>query len=101
LLAAPEDHCNLSCGHALLAALAAEAGSRMTAAEGQAAAERAMDALRRAVAAGFGDLATLRTDTDLDALRPRTDFKQLLKELEAKAAARRIGKDNLPQAEKK
>jgi hypothetical protein len=29
------------------------------------------------------------------------DFQQLLKELEAKAAARRIRKDNLPQAEKK
>jgi hypothetical protein len=56
----------------------------MTAAEGQAAADKAMEVLRRAVAAGFRDVAHMRTDTDLDALRGREDFKKLMAELETK-----------------
>jgi serine/threonine-protein kinase len=38
-------------------------------------AERAMDALRRAVAAGFRDAARARTDRELDPLRDRPDFR--------------------------
>jgi hypothetical protein len=33
-----------------------------------------MEALRRAVAAGWGDLAKVRTDPDLDTLRPAPNF---------------------------
>jgi hypothetical protein len=44
--------------------------------------------LRRAVATGYRNLRSLRTDTDLDALLPRQDFQQLMKELEAKAATK-------------
>jgi hypothetical protein len=42
--------------------------------------DRAMAILKKAVAAGFGSLPELQTDHDLDALRNREDFKQLLAE---------------------
>jgi hypothetical protein len=44
-----------------------------------------MAALRQAVGAGYRNVAHMKIDTDLDALRPRPDFQQLLKELEAKS----------------
>jgi hypothetical protein len=77
---------NLACFHALLAGVATEAGSGLTADEGAAAAERAMAALRQAVAAGYSNAAQLRTEAALDALRQREGFRKLLKELEEKAA---------------
>src|SRR5262249_11208295 len=49
-------------------------------------ADRAMALLRQAVAAGYQNLAHMRKDTDLDVLRDRADFKQLLEELAAKQA---------------
>jgi tetratricopeptide (TPR) repeat protein len=52
-------------------------------AESIADANRAMGWLTKAVAAGFGNVAHMRADSDLDALRPRQDFQQLLKELDA------------------
>jgi eukaryotic-like serine/threonine-protein kinase len=45
-------------------------------------ANRALLVLNRAVADGFRDMRLLRTDTDLDPLRARPDFKQLLMNLE-------------------
>jgi hypothetical protein len=60
----------------------------MTAAQGRAAADKAMDALRRAFAAGKQYVAGMRTDTDLDVLRPREDFQKLLAELEKNPAAK-------------
>jgi tetratricopeptide (TPR) repeat protein len=80
----PVDHYGLACYHALLAGVAAEPGSGMTTAEDRDAADRVMAALRRAVAGGLCNVAHMRADTDLDALRSRPDFQQLLKELEAK-----------------
>jgi serine/threonine-protein kinase len=47
--------------------------------------QRAMETLRRAISVGYKHLANIRTDTDLDALRPRADFRQLLAGLEAEA----------------
>jgi serine/threonine protein kinase len=44
-------------------------------------AEKAMDWLRRAVAAGCKDRAQMEKDSDLDFLRGREDFKKLLAEL--------------------
>jgi tetratricopeptide (TPR) repeat protein len=44
--------------------------------------ERAMELLRDAVAKGWKDVAQMKKDTDLDGLRPRDDFQQLLGELE-------------------
>jgi tetratricopeptide (TPR) repeat protein len=79
---------NQACYQALLASIAADPGSGLTAAEGQAGADQAMTSLRRAVAAGFDDLANLRTDPDLDTLRQRSDFQKLLKEVEAKSKGR-------------
>ncbi len=46
-------------------------------------ADRAMGWLRLAVAAGFNDIAQLKQNKDLDALRERDDFKMLLVELNA------------------
>jgi serine/threonine-protein kinase len=45
-------------------------------------ANRAMKLLRQAVAAGFKDVALMKRDTDLDALRQRDDFHQLLRQME-------------------
>jgi eukaryotic-like serine/threonine-protein kinase len=77
----PHNHYNLACAHALLARIASEPGSGMGAAEGQAEADRAMDSLRRAVAAGYGNLTHMRVDPDLDPLRSRPDFQMLLMDL--------------------
>jgi hypothetical protein len=40
-----------------------------------------MVALRQAVRAGFKDAAHMNKDTDLDALRGRSDFKKLVQQL--------------------
>jgi tetratricopeptide (TPR) repeat protein len=45
-------------------------------------ADRAMDWLKQAVAAGYKDAAHLKRDNDLDALRGRADFSDLVKTLE-------------------
>jgi hypothetical protein len=74
----------LACYYALLAGVAAEAGSGLTAAEGQEVADKAMEVLRRAVVSGYRNVAKMRTDTDLDSLRKREDFQKLMQELEAK-----------------
>jgi hypothetical protein len=50
-------------------------------AECNAYADRAMATLRRAVAAGFAEVAMLRRDIDLDPLRLRRDFQELLLDL--------------------
>jgi hypothetical protein len=44
-----------------------------------------MAILRRSIDARFANLDDLKTDPDLDPLRNRGDFKQLLAELEARA----------------
>ena len=80
----PGQHYELACYRARLAEVAAASGSGVTAAEGQAAADQALAALRQAVAAGYRNVAHMKSDTDLDALVPRPDFQQLLQELEAK-----------------
>jgi len=49
----------------------------------------AMEALKRAIAAGYNDIASMKKDSDLDALRDREDFKKLFAELEAKAKAKK------------
>ena len=46
-------------------------------------AERAMECLQQAVDAGFNNLSQMKRDTDLDSLRDRADFKQLLAKLES------------------
>jgi serine/threonine protein kinase/tetratricopeptide (TPR) repeat protein len=44
-------------------------------------ADRAMELLQQAVKAGYRDAAHIKQDSDLDSLRGRDDFKQLLAEL--------------------
>ena len=44
--------------------------------------DRAMELLKKAVAAGFRDAAHMAKDTDLDPLRDRADFKQLVASLQ-------------------
>jgi hypothetical protein len=57
---------------------------------GQEYASRAVELLRQAVDKGYrrpADVAHMRTDTDLDVLRQREDFRKLLTELEAANAS--------------
>jgi tetratricopeptide (TPR) repeat protein len=49
---------------------------------------RAMELLQRAVGAGYRDAARLKSDPDLDTLRGRKDFQQLVERLEKKGTAR-------------
>ncbi len=46
-------------------------------------ADLAVGWLRKAIAAGFKDVAVLKQDKDLDALRDRADFRKLVSDLEA------------------
>jgi serine/threonine protein kinase/tetratricopeptide (TPR) repeat protein len=54
-------------------------------------ADRAVEALRQAVAKGYKDADHLKKDPDLDPLRERDDFRQLLAELEAARAGQKKG----------
>jgi len=74
---------NAACWRAVTAAVIRAGDESENAAKDAAAeANRAMDWLKRAVAAGFNDAAHMEQDTDLEALRTRDDFKQLIAELE-------------------
>jgi tetratricopeptide (TPR) repeat protein len=46
--------------------------------------DAAMKFLRDAVSKGYGDVAHLKKDTDLDPLRPREDFQKLIAQLQGK-----------------
>jgi tetratricopeptide (TPR) repeat protein len=70
-----EQRYNLAC----IYSVAAKDGERR-----QIRADRAVELLKQAVAAGWNDVMQTKQDTDLDPLRARDDFKKLLAELEAK-----------------
>ncbi len=76
-----ETHYNLSCAHAMLAGVAGQPGSGLSAADKQAEGDIAMSGLRKLATSGFVDLTTLQSDADLDALRARPDFRLLLMDL--------------------
>jgi eukaryotic-like serine/threonine-protein kinase len=64
------------------AALRAADKSASAGHEADAEADRAMAWLKQAVSAGYKDAAHMNRDSDLDSLRAREDFKQLVAELE-------------------
>jgi serine/threonine-protein kinase len=72
---------NLACYLSLLSGVAAQKGSGMRPGEASDLGAQAVQALRRAVGAGLNDFAFMRRDTDLDPLRPRTDFQLLMMDL--------------------
>jgi hypothetical protein len=73
---------DLACTQAVIA-------GRLGAGPGREAYEsRAMETLRRSIAAGYKHMDNIRTDTDLDALRGRDDFRRLLADLEAESRVR-------------
>ena len=69
---------NSACVFALCAAATKNDDSQK-----QECADRAMEMLNQAVKAGWKDAAHIKKDTDLDPLREREDFKQLLLKLES------------------
>jgi hypothetical protein len=69
---------NLACVYANLTTLVEPGAAPPTAAEREALAERAMEALRRSLAAGMTDFALMERDHDLDPLRERADFRALI-----------------------
>jgi serine/threonine-protein kinase len=89
----PIDCYNMACHNATLAGIAIAPGSGMTAAEGQADAERAMQWLHRAVARGYRNVALMQRDHDLDPLRSRDDFRLLMMDLAMPDAAFSKGTD--------
>jgi hypothetical protein len=82
----------MACCHAALASLTGRVRSGVSAAEGEAAAAKAMEWLQRAVANGYRNTNQLRIESALDPLRDRSDFKKLVAELEMSSS---------PQHEKK
>jgi tetratricopeptide (TPR) repeat protein len=67
--------------HAQLGGVAGASGSGVSAAEGPSELDRAMEILHRSIAAGLHSFDSMRLDPDLDALRPRSDFRLLLLDL--------------------
>jgi tetratricopeptide (TPR) repeat protein len=72
---------HLACCHARLGGVAGAPGSGLPAGDGPVELDRAMDTLRRAVAAGYSDFDWMRRDPDLDPLRSRPDFQLLTMDL--------------------
>jgi eukaryotic-like serine/threonine-protein kinase len=68
--------------HAQLGRVASAPGAEISAQEGKSELDRAMDTLRRAVAAGYHPVKWMRRDPDLGPLRDREDFELLIEDLE-------------------
>jgi hypothetical protein len=73
-----------ACFWAVTAAVQAEAKGEESALLAAADADKAMDGLRRAVAAGWQNRAHMERDSDLNFLRGREDFRKLLEGLPKK-----------------
>jgi serine/threonine protein kinase/tetratricopeptide (TPR) repeat protein len=88
-----EDLYKLACVHAQLSRLAGASQAPLTAPEQTERLQhlgQAMDALRKAVASGYRDLAELQKDTSLDPLRDRDDFHKLVAGLKAVKEKRKL-----------
>jgi tetratricopeptide (TPR) repeat protein len=75
------DYYDIACAQSLLSGLASQSGSGLTAAEGQAEADHAMNSLRLAAASGWRNPAWMASDTDLNPIRSRPDFQSLVLDL--------------------
>jgi serine/threonine-protein kinase len=73
---------SLACFRSLLAGAGTQSGSGLTPGEVSRLGKEAVATLRRAVAAGLQNVAFMRRDSDLDALRQREDFQLLLLDLD-------------------
>ena len=71
----------LACCHAALAGLAGRPGLGVSTAEGADQAEKAMAVLRQAVTMGYRNPYAYRTESALDPLRNRPDFRVLMMDL--------------------
>ncbi len=71
-----------ACGRAMLAGLAGAPGSGVSAADGQAEADRAMGLLHRAIAMGFRARDAIRTEPALGPIRDRDDFRLMMMDLD-------------------
>ncbi|MGO9913266.1 MAG: protein kinase domain-containing protein [Isosphaeraceae bacterium] len=76
----------MACCHAGLAGVAGRPGSEVSAAEGADQAERAMTLLRQVATLGFRNPACFQTESALDPLRNRADFRILMMDLAFPAA---------------
>jgi serine/threonine-protein kinase len=74
----PTDHYNMACYQSLLSRVLAKAGTASAAADSRAAADQAIISLEKAIAAGWRDVVRLRSDTDLEPIRSRADFRPIL-----------------------
>jgi tetratricopeptide (TPR) repeat protein len=72
-----EDLYNAACVYSLSAQLASDDGPRSDSYAGE-----AVLLLRQAIAKGYKDLAHINTDSDLEVLRSREDFQQVIKDLD-------------------
>jgi hypothetical protein len=77
---------NLACVYAQLGVLLQQAAKPLTSAERETLANKAMEALRRSIAAGMRDFTQMERDHDLDPLRQRPDFRQLMQEIAGPSA---------------
>jgi serine/threonine-protein kinase len=76
-----EEWFGTACCHAALAGLAARAGSGMSAHEASSEADAAMNLLLRAVGMGYRNPDIYRTESALDSLRDRPDFRLMMMDL--------------------
>jgi eukaryotic-like serine/threonine-protein kinase len=72
---------DFACSQSLLSSVAIGTDSGLTAADGEAEADKAMKSLRGAVGAGWRQAAHMRADADLDPIRSRPDFAMLMLDL--------------------
>jgi hypothetical protein len=83
----PRSLYNAACYRAVVVAvIRASDKSPAAVQKARAEADRAMDWLQKAIAAGYNNVALMKKDSDLDPLRDRPDFQALLAEQEALSA---------------
>ena len=76
-----EEWFETSCGHAALVALAGRDGSGVSFAEAAAEADKAMALLTKAAGSGYREPDAYRTESALDPLRNRPEFRALMMDL--------------------